>query len=340
MSTLLLFDDAMTEHDPGAGHPECPDRLRAIADRFARDPVAGTRTAAPRPVERAAVERVHPSHHVQRIYDAEGKHLALDPDTHLSPGSIAAARLAAGAAVDAVDAVMKPDTDNAFAFVRPPGHHALADRSMGFCVLNNVAIAAEHARQVHGLERVLIVDWDVHHGNGTQAIFYDRSDVLFMSSHQFPFYPGTGAVRETGAGAGTGFTVNVPYGPGARDADLRKAFTEVLHPVAEAFEPDLVLVSAGFDGHRQDPLGQFELSREGFADLCGEVRAVAERHAHGRLVMLLEGGYDLQALAGSAHACAQVLAGASPPDAAGVTTAGGEATLRLTVDEHRARWLS
>jgi len=340
MSTLLLFDDAMIEHDPGTGHPECPDRLRAIADRLARDPVAGTRIAAPTPVGRVAVERVHPSEHVQRIYAAEGKHVTLDPDTHLSPGSIAAARLAAGAAVDAVDAVMGPDADNAFAFVRPPGHHALADRSMGFCVFNNVAIAAEHARQVHGLERVLIVDWDVHHGNGTQAVFYDRSDVLFVSSHQFPFYPGTGAVRETGTGDGEGYTVNLPYGPGACDADLRKAFTEVLHPIAESFEPDLVLVSAGFDGHRSDPLGQFELSREGFADLCGEVRGIADRHANGRLVMLLEGGYDLEALAASAHACTQVLAGASPPDNAGSGTRGGDATLTQTVNEHRARWLS
>lgn len=338
MSTLLLFDETMIDHDPGPGHPERPDRLRAIAQRFEADAIEGTVSKKPTPVTRIATERVHPSRYVDRIDEARGQRVSLDADTHLSPGSVAAAELAAGASVDAVDAVMNGDVDNAFAFVRPPGHHALADRAMGFCVFNNVAIAAEHARHAHGAQRVLIVDWDVHHGNGTEAIFYDRDDTLFFSTHQSPFYPGTGAVQYTGQGAGLGHTVNVPYGAGTRDSDLKRSFAEILEPVAESFKPDLVLVSAGFDAHRLDPVGQMELSAEGFADLCGSVNGIAQRHAQGRIVLLLEGGYDLQGLSSSAHACARVLAGQTPPDNRNDGTPEGDAALKEAIAVHRSRW--
>ncbi len=337
MTTLLLYDEAMIEHDPGAGHPERPDRLRALIDRMQRDPVAGTRTEAPTEGELSAIARVHPDAYVEAIEDAPGEAKALDPDTHLSPGSVRAARLAVGAATRAVDAVMSGDADNAFAFVRPPGHHALADRAMGFCVYNNVAIAAEHARHAHGLERILIIDWDVHHGNGTEAIFYERDDVLFFSTHQFPFYPGTGAANETGMGAGAGATVNVPFGAGATDGDLRRSFRELLAPVAADFQPDLVLVSAGFDAHRLDPLGQFELTADGFADLCGCVKDIARDQAQGRLALLLEGGYDLEGLAGSAHACTRVLAGETPPDAKADTTSGGDRAVAAAIAQHASR---
>lgn len=338
MTTLLLLDEAMLEHDPGAGHPENPDRLRAVIQRMDAEPVGGTRTQSPCEGSLEAIARVHPQTYIQRIEDTRGAAVALDPDTRLSEGSVHAARLAAGAGLEAVDAVVQGEASNAFAFVRPPGHHALADRAMGFCVFNNIAIAAEHARHAHGLERVLIVDWDVHHGNGTEAIFYGRDDVLFFSTHQFPFYPGTGALRYTGTGEGEGATINVPLSPGATDADLRRSFRELLEPIATEFKPDIVLVSAGFDGHGHDPLGQFELSAEGFADLCASVKSIADEHADGRLVMLLEGGYDLEALASSVHACTRVLAGESPPDASTQPTAEGDRAVQQAVSCHRKRW--
>lgn len=338
MTTLLLMDDAMIEHSPGPGHPERPDRLRAISALVGKTSIEGTQIESPPIVTREAVERVHPAGYVDRIDAADGQTVSLDPDTHLSEGSVKAARLAAGAAVRAVDAIMAGEADNAFALIRPPGHHALPDRAMGFCVYNNVAIAAEHARVVHGLSRILIVDWDVHHGNGTQDIFYDRDDVLFFSTHQFPFYPGSGANRETGTGAGAGFTVNVPFSAGANDADLRRSFAEVLEPVAESFEPELVLVSAGFDAHRRDPLGELDLSDEGFADLCASVKSIADEHAKGRLALLLEGGYDLEGLATSVVACTRVLAGEMAPDLSGPFTSRGEAALRAAIAPHRERW--
>jgi len=338
MTTLLLMDDAMIEHAPGPGHPERPDRLRAISKLIHETTIDATHIESPPTVTREAVERVHPAAYVDRIDGAEGQRVSLDPDTHLSEGSVRAARLAAGAAVRSVDAIMAGEVDNAFALVRPPGHHALPDRAMGFCVYNNVAIAAEHARAVHGLSRVLIVDWDVHHGNGTQDIFYGRDDVLFFSTHQFPFYPGSGAAREVGNASGNGFTVNVPFSAGATDADLRRSFTEVLEPIAESFEPELVLVSAGFDSHRRDPLGEMELSDEGFADLCDSVKSIATKHANGRLALLLEGGYDLEGLATSVVACTRVLAGETAPDLSGPFTTRGEAALREAIAPHRDRW--
>ncbi|MEM6991725.1 MAG: histone deacetylase [Myxococcota bacterium] len=338
MTTLLLVDEAMIDHDPGAGHPERPDRLRAVVEHFRRRPIEGTRTEAPTEASLEAVARVHPAEHIQRIEDARGQTRSLDPDTHISPGSVAAARLAAGAGIAAVDAVMSEGTDNAFAFVRPPGHHALPDRAMGFCLYNNIAIAAEHARQAHDLQRVLIVDWDVHHGNGTEAIFYGRDDVLFFSTHQFPFYPGTGAVGDTGHEGGVGTTINVPFGAGATDGDLRRAFQELLEPVAESFKPELVLVSAGFDAHRLDPLGQLEATADGFGDLCASVKGIAEQHAGGRLVLMLEGGYDLEGLATSTHACARVLAGETAPDQRGATTAGGDRSVAAAIASAGDRW--
>ena len=338
MTTLLLMDDAMIEHSPGPGHPERPYRLRAISALISKTSIEGTVVESPPLVTREAVERVHPAVYVDRIDAADGHNVALDPDTHLSEGSVKVARMAAGAGVRAVDAIMAGEVDSAFAMIRPPGHHALPDRAMGFCVYNNVAIAAEHARSVHGLSRILIVDWDVHHGNGTQDIFYGRDDVLFFSTHQFPSFPGTGANRESGTGAGAGFTVNIPFSAGANDADLRRSFTEVLEPVAESFAPELVLVSAGFDAHRRDPLGELELSDEGFADLCASVKSIADEHAKGRLALLLEGGYDLEGLATSVVACTRVLAGETAPDLSGPFTTRGEAALRAAIAPHRERW--
>jgi len=338
LETLLLHDDAMIAHDPGRGHPERPERLRAIVDLLRARPIAGTRIVAPSPVPLEAALRVHTPAHVQRVSAARGKHASFDPDTHASPPSVDAAMLAAGAAVEAVDAVLDGRAKNAFALVRPPGHHAEPGRVMGFCLLNNVAIAAEHALARPGIERVLVIDWDVHHGNGTQAAFYGRRDVLFFSAHQYPFYPGTGALHEHGQGEGEGYTLNVPLPAGATDGDYRRMLADLLVPAADRFRPDLVLVSAGFDAHRLDPLGGMGLTEEGFADLCAVVKSIAEAHAGGRLVLVLEGGYDLLGLAQSVHACIAVLAGASAPGGSDVPSAVGDRALRRAVEHHRRFW--
>jgi acetoin utilization deacetylase AcuC-like enzyme len=338
LETLLLHDDAMIDHDPGRGHPERPDRLRAIADKLRAHPIPGTHLVAPTPAPLEAALRVHTPAHVQRVSAMRGKRASFDADTHTSSASVDAAFLAAGAAVEGVEAVLDGRARTAFAFVRPPGHHAEPGRAMGFCLLNNVAIAAEHALARPEVERVLIVDWDVHHGNGTQAAFYGRRDVLFFSAHQYPFYPGTGALHEHGQGEGEGYTINVPLPAGATDSDYRRMLADVLVPAATRFRPDLVLVSAGFDAHRRDPLGGMSVSEEGFADLCAAVKEIADAHANGRLVLVLEGGYDLEALADSVHACIEVMAGAAAPGGPDVPSSIGDPALRRAVEHYRRFW--
>jgi len=322
---LVISHPAMLDHRPGAGHPERPDRLRAIEAALADAPI--TRRAA-KPAAREAIERIHPAAFVDRILALDGEAARVDPDTATSPGSIEAARLAAGSGVQLVDALLDGEATTGFAMVRPPGHHAEPDRAMGFCFFNNIAIAAAHALSRPEVERVLIVDWDVHHGNGTQAAFYGRDDVFVFSAHQWPNYPGTGALHETGAGVGAGYTLNCPLPPGLGDRTYAPLFADVLRPVAERFRPDLVLVSAGFDAHRSDPLADMQVSAEGFAHLCAEVRAIARDHADGRLGLLLEGGYDLVGLSRSARACVEVLAGAQPPPPTGGPDPRGAAAIR------------
>jgi len=216
--------------------------------------------------------------------------------------------LSAGAALTAVEEVLGGRADNAFALVRPPGHHAEPDRAMGFCLFNNAALAAEHAR-AKGAGRILVHDWDVHHGNGTQAVFFARRDVLYQSVHQFPFYPGTGAAGEIGQGEGAGFTVNCPLPAGQGDADYGAAYHELFLKTAEEFHPDLVIVSAGFDPHEDDPLADMRVTERGFAAMCSAMKSVAESSCGGRILLLLEGGYSLRGLPRSVHACAEVLAG-------------------------------
>jgi acetoin utilization deacetylase AcuC-like enzyme len=312
MAVHLLFDPVMTEHDPGPGHPESPDRLRAIWRDLSARPVAGTEVVAPPKATREELSRVHDEEYVARILSLRGREVQLDPDTATSTASVDAALLAAGAATEAVRRVIDGKATSAFALVRPPGHHAESTRAMGFCLFNNVAVAAAEAH-AKGLSRVLCIDWDVHHGNGTQHSYYARRDLLFCSTHQYPFYPGTGSESETGTGPGEGFTVNVPLPAGCGDGDYAASFADVLLPIADAYRPELILVSAGFDAHRDDPLAGMEVSEEGFAALCGAVKKIADRHSAGRLVLTLEGGYDLRALSRSARACIEVLAGAEPP---------------------------
>lgn len=337
VNTLLLADEAMLGHVQGVGHPESPERLAAIIERLQERAVAGTRWRRPRAATRDEALRVHSQAYVDLVDRVRGRRVMLDPDVMTSEATTDASYLAAGAAIEAVEAVVRGAARNAFALVRPPGHHAEAERAMGFCVLANVAIAAEHARRTLGCERMLVVDWDVHHGNGTQHIFEARSDVLVFGTHQWPHYPGTGGLEEVGRGAGAGYTVNVPLPAGLGDGDYAAVFAELLVPVAEGFEPDLVLVSAGFDPHRDDPLGGMAVTAEGFARMCGTVRQIAEAHAGGRLALVLEGGYDLEGLASSVHACVEVLAGATPPEAR-AASAVGEKVLRRAQEQHRGRW--
>jgi acetoin utilization deacetylase AcuC-like enzyme len=311
--TLLLTDDSFYDHDPGPFHPETPDRLRAVRQALA-EPPAGAAWAMPgREATREELERVHAPRYLDAIARVEGRHADLDPDTSVSPGSVRAARLAAGACVELVEQVVSGRAQNGFAFVRPPGHHAESGRAMGFCLFNNVAAAAAHAVRKLGLQRVLIVDWDVHHGNGTQHMFERDPRVLYFSSHRFPFYPGTGDFDETGEGEGRGYTVNVPLPAGMGDADFHAVYMRVLEPVAMRYQPQLVLVSAGFDAHAADPLGGMRATHEGFAALCAITKRVAEASAGGRIGLVLEGGYGLAALGASARACVEVLRGAAAP---------------------------
>ena len=313
MTTSIFTDPEFLDHDPGVHHPESPARLEAILEALAALPVAGTVTRTPRPATRDELAAVHGQPYLENIAALAGVTAQLDPDTAMSPGSHAAAVLAAGAAVGAVEEVWSGRAENAFALVRPPGHHAEAAHAMGFCLFNNAAIAAEAARRL-GAERVMILDWDVHHGNGTQHIFERRRDVLYLSSHQFPYYPGTGDSHEVGTGDGAGYTVNCPLPPGQGDADYGAVFQELFLPAGEAFRPDVIIVSAGFDAHARDPLADMRVTERGFAAMCSAIKDLARSHCAGKLVLLLEGGYHLDALAQSVRACLEVLTGARRED--------------------------
>jgi acetoin utilization deacetylase AcuC-like enzyme len=306
--TLILTDPRFLAHEAGIDHPESPARLRAILGELERAPLEGVVFEAPRPATADEIDAVHDRAHREHLQSLAGRRTRLDPDTAVSEGSWEAAALAAGAAVGAVEAVWSGRVANAFALVRPPGHHAEAARAMGFCLLNNAAIAAESARRL-GARRVLVLDWDVHHGNGTQHIFAARDDVMYMSAHQYPFYPGTGAASEIGTGAGRGFTVNCALPGGQNDADYGAAFHDLFLPAARAFAPDLVLVSAGFDPHERDPLADMRVTERGFAAMATAVMNLAREACGGKLVLLLEGGYDLAALAASTRACLEALGG-------------------------------
>jgi acetoin utilization deacetylase AcuC-like enzyme len=288
----------MLEHSPGAGHPESPARLKAVLDALDDAGLAGDRRAAAQ-AEVADLERVHPAAYVARLLEASPQTglRQLDADTVLSPGSVPAARLAAGAAIDAVRAVARGEMNRAFAAVRPPGHHAEPDQAMGFCLFSSVAVAAR-AAQAEGLARVAVIDFDVHHGNGTQAAFQDDDSLFLGSIHQMPLYPGTGAASETGVGN----IVNAPVPPHAARESWRATFAGGLMPGLDAFRPDLILISAGFDAHRRDPLAHQSLEAEDFAWATRAVLEVARRTCAGKVVSALEGGYDLEGLGRSAVA--------------------------------------
>jgi acetoin utilization deacetylase AcuC-like enzyme len=294
---VALYDDPIfRQHDSGDGHPERPERLDALRRGIWQAGLEPQlRLTAPRPATSAELLRVHTPGHVALVASTEGRSYRFDPDTQAGPESYSAALLAAGALVDAVDQVLARSLDRAFCLVRPPGHHALADRAMGFCLFNNIAVAAAHAL-ARGLERVMIVDFDVHHGNGTQAMFYGEKRVLYLSSHAWPFYPGTGGIDEVGEGAGRGFTVNLPLPAGTGDGEYARVYRHIVEPIGRSFDPQLVLLSAGFDGHRGDPLAGMALTAAGYAELMDVCLGLAEGSGHRRAVVALEGGYLLPAL--------------------------------------------
>jgi acetoin utilization deacetylase AcuC-like enzyme len=305
---VALYDDPLfREHDSGRGHPERPERLEAIRRGLGDAGLeARLEPAASRPATHEELLRVHSEGLVRSVAATEGRTVRFDPDTQAGPRSYPAALRAAGAAVDAVQRVLDGALDRAFCLCRPPGHHAERDTAMGFCLFNNVAVAAAHALAA-GLQRVLVVDFDVHHGNGTQHIFEEDPRVLYVSSHEYPFYPGTGAIDEVGKGEGRGFTVNLPLPAGLGDGDFTAVYREVVEPVARAFAPELVLVSAGFDAYVDDPLAGMRLTARGYRELI-QVCIDCAAGARG-VVVLLEGGYDLGGLAACAAAVAQGLLG-------------------------------
>jgi acetoin utilization deacetylase AcuC-like enzyme len=290
----LLVDDAVFDgHVPLGYHPERPERL-AAGRAAVGHAAASFRRVEATPADTADLERVHDARFIASLERLRGKRGMLDPDTFVSEKSIDAARRAAGGAVALVDAMLH-DPKVGIALLRPPGHHACTDHAMGFCLINNVAVAAAHAR-AKGVDRIAIVDFDVHHGNGTQEMFYRDPNVLYVSLHQFPFYPGTGATSEVGAGEGKGFTVNVPLTAGGGDGVYRAAFDRVVSPVLEQFAPRLILVSAGFDAAARDPLAEMTLSPGGYGYMAQRLAEQARRSADGRIALLLEGGYDLVAI--------------------------------------------
>ncbi len=309
MTTCVYTHPACLAHDMGAGHPECPARLTSILAALDTPAFAGLEWAEAPLATFEQIMRAHPPAYIEGLLAAvpqEGR-VALDADTILSPGSGEAALRAAGAVVAAVDAVAQGLIANAFCAIRPPGHHAESSTAMGFCLFNNVAIGAYQARAVHGLQRIAVVDFDVHHGNGTQAIFEQDPELFYASTHQMPLYPGTGSIEETGVGN----ICNAPLPPFAGSVEFRAAMTERVLPALDAFQPDFLLISAGFDAHKADPLANLQFEEADYAWVTDELVAVAARHCQGRIVSALEGGYDLTALAASTAAHVRRLMAAS-----------------------------
>lgn len=304
-----LFDSKFLLHDTGPGHPERADRLRAIESMIQSSHLNEKLTpVAARQASRQEIEAVHTRQHVDEVArTSEASGTYLDGDTYASSQSYEAAKLAAGGLLECVDRVWDGALNHAFAMVRPPGHHAESGYAMGFCLFNNVAIAAEHLIRKHGLKRVAIVDYDVHHGNATQHSFYERPDVFYISTHRYPFYPGTGAAEERGSGAGAGYNLNFPMRAGAGDEVYRQVFDEQLIPALREYRPQFLLVSAGFDAHRLDPLGGMNVTEAGFGYMTRELQKVAADFCDGKAVYTLEGGYDLKGLADSVKTVLEIL---------------------------------
>ncbi|MDE0354896.1 MAG: histone deacetylase [Deltaproteobacteria bacterium] len=299
--SAIVTDPVFLKHEPGPYHPESPQRLKTLLD-LAGEVVggAGYELLPLRAAVQEELELCHGAGYIDLVRStSEHNQFALDGDTLTCRDSFGVALMAVGGFLQLLDAVAASEYANGFTMVRPPGHHALRDRAMGFCLFNTVAIGARYLQKAHGAGRVAIVDWDVHHGNGSQDAFYDDPSVLFLSTHQYPYYPGTGALEDVGRGKGEGYTVNVPLPAGCGDAEYLAVFREIIVPAIERYEPDWLLVSAGFDSHRDDPLAAMGVTEAGFGVMADALLELARKHAGGRIAFLLEGGYDLSALRNS-----------------------------------------
>jgi acetoin utilization deacetylase AcuC-like enzyme len=339
MNTSLLIDRAFLRHRTPDGHPERVERMEALLQLAARCHEFGV-TIIPA-TRRATIDelaRAHTRAHIDKILGTAGRSVMLDPDTHTSPDSVDTALLTAGGVLDMVDRVMAGEFDNGFVAARPPGHHAESARAMGFCLFNNIAMGAAHALAQHRLERVMVIDWDVHHGNGTQEIFWDDPRVLFVSLHQYPFYPGTGAIDEIGGPDAEGMTVNLPMAAGFGDDEWVAAFRRVVTPLAHAFKPQLVFLSAGFDAHARDPLGGMQVTEAGFAAMADEVLAIARSHAGGKLVAVLEGGYDISALEASVETVLRRMSGTEEASATPRSEGHFAPLFAMVRAVHAGRW--
>ncbi|MGH7770175.1 MAG: histone deacetylase family protein [Candidatus Binatia bacterium] len=322
--TVVVIDPEYLKHDPGEFHPERPERLKVLLHLAGDLDAQNFALLPPRAATRREIASCHAADYIDLVQaTSTANRYALDGDTVTSRDSFGVGLLAVGGFLKLLDAIAAGEARNGFALVRPPGHHALKDRAMGFCLFNTVAVGARYVEHHYGARRVLIMDWDVHHGNGTQDAFYEDPSVLYLSTHQYPYYPGTGAAEEIGSGAGEGYTVNIPLPAGSGDAEYSRVFNEIVVPVAEKFAPDWILVSAGFDPHRRDPLGGMNVTESGFAAMAAMLMRLAEKHAGGKIAFLLEGGYDLAALKNSVAAVLEKMAGNAESKAQGAK--GGEA---------------
>ncbi|MCP2519641.1 histone deacetylase [Candidatus Aminicenantes bacterium AC-708-M15] len=315
MKTGIVKSNEYFKHQMGAFHPESPNRLKVIYDMIERDFSMSAESSpfvfiSPRKATQEELMLIHTPSYIKIIEQTKDKgRVILDPDTSTNAETYDVACLAVGGVLEAIDKIMKGEVRNAFALIRPPGHHAERNRAMGFCFFNNVAIGAEYLIRKYKLKRVLIVDWDLHHGNGTQNAFYSRSDVLYFSTHQFPYYPGTGRGDEVGTGGGEGYTVNIPLSSGKDDKDFLYIFQNILSPIAEQFKPEFIIVSCGFDICAGDPLGGMKVTSEGFGALALELKKIAEKFCQGRLLLVLEGGYSLDCLRKGVKEILKVLSG-------------------------------
>jgi acetoin utilization deacetylase AcuC-like enzyme len=337
---ILVHSERFIEHQTPPGHPERPERAEVFDAVTKRWQARGLEIVAPRAATHEQLARVHDDDYLRLIASTAGRAVKLDPDTYTSPESHDVALLAAGAAIDAVERVLGGSHHASVALVRPPGHHAERNRAMGFCLYNSVAVGAAHARAM-GAAKVAVVDYDVHHGNGTQHIFEADRSVLYISTHQFPYYPGTGAANEVGHGAGEGFTVNLPLEAGAVAEDFEVVFSDVVLPVLRQFEPDLLMISAGFDAHEDDPLGGLRLTTGAFGAMTMALRGVAEEVCRGRVVVVTEGGYDLDALADCSNLVIDTLNGPLAEPAwpgSGIPSTRGRLAVEQARPSLRSHW--
>ncbi|MFQ5681717.1 MAG: histone deacetylase [Candidatus Binatia bacterium] len=313
--SAVVIDRDFLKHRPGPSHPESPERLRTLLDLTAELDSRNFQHLPPRAALMGEVETCHDWNYVKLVQATSRRdHYALDGDTVTCSDSFEIGLLAVGGFLELLDSIAAGDHRNGFALVRPPGHHAMRTRAMGFCLFNTIAIGARHLKRHYGVKRILLMDWDVHHGNGTQDAFYQEPSLLYVSTHQYPFYPGTGAIEEAGVGEGKGYTVNIPLPAGCGDSEYFRIFTDIVVPLGDRYKPEWILVSAGFDPHWRDPLGGMGVTEKGFGFMAAMLLKLAERHAGGKIAFLLEGGYDLPALKGSVAAVLREMSGKGQDD--------------------------